>query len=57
MPGKDYVYAVLPGASDEDPEASEVTLALRGHTFLTGLDEARFATLAKIAQLVQFREH
>jgi len=49
-PGK-----LIPGTFH--PEAGEVTLALRGHAFLTGLDEAQFVTLAQIAQLVQFREY
>jgi uncharacterized protein (TIGR02284 family) len=33
-----------------------MTLALRGHAFLSGLDEAQLAVLAKIAQPVQFSE-
>jgi len=34
-----------------------VTLALREHAFLSGLDEGQYATLAKIAQPVQFGEY
>ncbi|HYL39366.1 MAG TPA: PA2169 family four-helix-bundle protein [Bryobacteraceae bacterium] len=34
-----------------------MTLALRDHAFLSGLNESQFATLAKIAQPVQFGEH
>jgi uncharacterized protein (TIGR02284 family) len=33
-----------------------MTLALRGHAFLSGLDGAQLATLAKVAQPVEFRE-
>jgi uncharacterized protein (TIGR02284 family) len=37
-------------------EAGEMTLALGGHAFLSGLDESQLAVLAKIAQPVEFRD-
>jgi uncharacterized protein (TIGR02284 family) len=37
-------------------EAGEITLALHGHAFLSGLDEAKITVLSKIAQPVEFRE-
>jgi uncharacterized protein (TIGR02284 family) len=37
-------------------QSGEAAQALRGHAFLSGLDEAQLATLAKIAEPVKFRE-
>ena len=34
----------------------EVTLALKAHSFLSGLDETQISNLAKVAELVQFSE-
>jgi CRP-like cAMP-binding protein len=37
-------------------EPGEIALALRRHAFLSGFDQAQLATLAKVAQPIQFRE-
>jgi uncharacterized protein (TIGR02284 family) len=39
------------------PQTGEVTQVLRGHSFLSGLDEAQLEKLAMIAQQIQFREY
>jgi len=39
-----------------DPNKSEMTLALQGHAFLSGLSAAQLTTLATISQSVHFRE-
>lgn len=46
-----------PGELIYAPFLEDVTLALRNHAFLSGLNEVQLVALAKIAEPVQFGEH